>query len=237
MRLRLLVPGEHEEEEAQLMQCFRVEGIKPNMSLNAFTDPPSDPASCAANRSGLDASGAASADLLQALAQANGFTLEDVQANRQGWMSPRQRTGVVRRTIGCLFWLLILVGSVVSGAVPALGVTAGGFWPLLLGLLGLAVYALLSLTLIGGARQQLRDGCVAFMDGFVERERKESSDSDTGGTTTSYSYVLYHQYPSGVNQQRFSVAGAAYYALVPGLRYRIYYLPGDHELLSIEPLP
>lgn len=214
------------------MQRFRVEGIKPGIS----TDPPGDPASSAANRSGLEAPGIASAGLLHVLAQANGFTPEDVQTNRQGWMSPRQRTGVVRRTIGCLFWLLILVGSVVSGAVPALGVTFGGFWPLGLGLLGLAVYALLSFTFISGARQQLRDGRVAFMDGFVERERKESSDSDTGGTTTSYSYVLYQQQPSGVNHQRFSVTGAAYSALVPGLRYRVYYLPSDQKLVSIEPL-
>jgi hypothetical protein len=149
------------------MQRFRVEGIKPGIS----TGPPGDPAAFAANRSGLEAPGTASAGLLQELAQANGFTLEDVQANRQGWMSPRQRKGVVRRTIGCLFWLLILVGSVVSGAVPALVVTVGGFWPLGLALLGLAVYALLAFTLISGARQQLRDGRVSFMDGFGERER------------------------------------------------------------------
>ena len=138
--------------------------------------------------------------------------------------------------IGCLFWLFILVGSVVSGAVAALGVTVGGFWPLGLVLLGLGVYALLSFTLISSTRQQLRDGRVAFLDGFVERERKESSDSETGGTTTSYYYVVYQQQPSGVHHQRFSVNGAAYYALVPGLRYRVYYLPSDHKLVSIEPL-
>lgn len=142
----------------------------------------------------------------------------------------------MRRTIGRLVWLLILVGSVVSGAVPALVVTVGGFWPLLLALLGLAVYTLLAFTLISGARQQLRDGRVSLMDGFGERERKESSDSETGGTTTSYSYVLYQQHPSGMKHQRFSVTGATYYALVPGLRYRVYSLPGNHKLVSIEPL-
>lgn len=109
------------------MQRFRVEGIKPGISIGQ----PGDPASVAANRSGLEAPGTASAGLLQGLAQANGFTLEDVQANYQGWMSPQQRTGVVRRTIGCLFCLLILAGSVVGGAAPALVVTVGGFWPVL----------------------------------------------------------------------------------------------------------
>ena len=88
------------------------------MSLNAFTNPPSDPASIAANRSGQGAPDTASAGLLQALAQANDFTMEDLQANRQGWMSPRQRSGVVRRTIGCLFLMLIsTVGIVNAGGV------------------------------------------------------------------------------------------------------------------------
>jgi len=198
------------------------------MSLNAFTNSFSDPASSAANRYGQGAPGADYAGLLETLATANGFTLEDLQANREGWMSPRQRAGVVRRTIGCLFWLLILVAIVVSGASVALGVTVGGFWPLGLVLLGLAVYALLSFTLISSAKQQLRDGRVAIMDGIGVHEMKRESDGE-GGYTTRYSYV--------VNQQQFSVTGAAYNALVPGLRYRVYYLPSDHKLVGIEPLP
>lgn len=209
------------------------------MSHDAFTNPPSDPASFAANRSGLDAPGAASIGLLQVLAQANGFTLEDLQTNRQGWMSHQQRTGVVRRMIGCLFMSLLLVGSVVGGGGVAVLAPSGllsGFPVLVLVFVGLAVYALLALMFISSARRQLREGRVAFMDGFVERERKESSDSDSGTTSTSYSYVVYQPHPSGVNQQRFSVNGAAYHALVPGLRYRVYYLPSDHKLVSIEPL-
>ena len=41
---------------------------------------------------------------------------------------------------------------------------------------------------------------------------------------------------TAVDAMFFSVNGAAYYALVPGLRYRVYYLPSDHKLVSIEPL-
>ena len=51
------------------------------MSFNASPNSPDDLASFAANRSGLDAPGTASAGLLQVLAQANDFTLEDLQAN------------------------------------------------------------------------------------------------------------------------------------------------------------
>ena len=35
---------------------------------------------------------------------------------------------------------------------------------------------------------------------------------------------------------RFKVTDQAYLALVPGVRYRLYYLPYSHQLLSIEPV-
>jgi len=195
------------------------------MSFNTFTDPFSDPASSAANLYGQAAPGAASAGLLETLSKANDFALEDVQANREGWMSPRQRARVVRGTIGAFFFLsLILVG----GIVVAVLASVGGFSPLLLVSLSLVGTALLFLLPLTSARRQLRDGRVAMMDGVVVHEMKRESDSD-GGNTTSYYYVI--------NQQKFSVTGAAYNALVPGLHYRIYYLPHMHKLVSIEPLP
>ena len=194
------------------------------MSLNAFTNPLSDPASIAANRSGQGAPGAAYAGLLETLAQANGFTLEDLQANRQGWMSPRQRAGVVRRAVGRFFLLLILAGGIVGAVLPLVG----GFSALLLVSLSLVGVALLFLIPPANARRQLRDGRVAIMDGVVQCEMKRQSDSD-GGYTYSHYYVI--------NLQQFSVTGAAYHALVPGLRYRVYYLPLLSKLVSIEPLP
>jgi hypothetical protein len=80
-----------------------------------------------------------------------------------------------------------------DGASAADGVLAGGFWPLVLVIAGSALVALLSLVPISRARKQLREGRVAFMDGFVEREIRESSDSATGGTNTFYRYVVYQQ--------------------------------------------
>ncbi len=161
---------------------------------------------------------------METLAKANDFTLEDLQANRQGWMSPRQRAGAIRRTIGWFFLLLILAGGIVGAVLPLVG----GFSALLLVFLSLAGAALLFLIPLTIARRQLRDGRVAIMDGVVGRETKRESNSD-GGYSTSYYYVI--------NQQRFSVTGAAYHALVPGRRYRVYYLPLLNKLVSIEPLP
>jgi hypothetical protein len=188
-----------------------------HMSHDAFANPP----------------GAAPANLLQVLAQANGFTMEDLQANREGLMSPRQRTALVRRTGSCLFWILFVTVCVMVGPAIALGVVVGSVWALVVVIAGLAVFALLSTLFIGSTRQQLRAGRVAFVDGFVERQRKESSDSD-GGTSVTYTYIVYQPQADGIKQQSFTVDGAAYHALVPGLRYRIYYL--DYKLVSIEPL-
>jgi hypothetical protein len=87
-----------------------------------------------------------------------------------------------------------------------------------------------------GNRKQLGDGRLAFFDGFGERERHESSDSD-GNRHTSYHYVVYQPQPYAVNQQRFPINASAFHALVPGLRYRVYYLANTNRLFSIEPLP
>lgn len=214
------------------------------MSFNAYPNPPNDPSYFAANPYGQGAPGAAHPGLLEALAQANDFTMEDLQANRQGWLTQQQQANLGSQTTpGCsILILFIIVASTVGGGgvgvVASLG-ALNGFSLLVLLLVGLAVFALGSLLIITSARnqrQQLRDAHVACVDGFVERERHEAPDGD-GVTHTFFSYVLYQPQQYGVNQQSFSVSGSAFHALAPGLRYRIYYLPSTNKLFSIEPLP
>lgn len=215
------------------------------MSFEAFSPPPTDPASFAAYHSEQGVPGAASAGLLPALAQTNDFTMEDVQVNRQGWMSPRQRERAKRAqgsTIGCLVFALITVGVPIVGGGGGLLVGIGGpgalngFLVLALVIVGLGLSALLTFMASRRPRKQLGDGRVAFLDGFVERKRKEFTNGD-GVTSTSYSYVVYQPQPNAVNQQGFSANGAAFHALLPGLRYRVYYVPASNKLVSIEPLP
>jgi len=214
------------------------------MAFDASPSPPTDPAFFAGSHSGQGVPGAADAGQLPALAQANDFTLEDVQVNRQGWMSPRQRERALRAqgsTIGCLIFALITVGGAIIGGLGISGGIFGlgapnGFTVLALVLAWLGLSALLTFLASRGTRKQLGDGRVVFLDGFVERERHEYTNSD-GVTSTSYAYVVYQPQPNAVNQQRFSVTGAAFHALLPGLRYRVYYVPTSNKLVSIEPLP
>ena len=95
------------------------------MSFDAFSTPPNDPASFAGYHSGQGVPCAADASTLQALAQTNDFTMEDLQVNRQGWMTPRQRERAKRAqgsTIGCLILALItFVGPIVGGGVGVIG--------------------------------------------------------------------------------------------------------------------
>ena len=88
------------------------------MAFDASPFPPNDPAFFAGSHSGQGVPGAADAGLLHALAQANHFTLEDVQVNRQGWMSPRQREEAKSSP---LVWFCVAL-TTVGGAI------VGGLW-------------------------------------------------------------------------------------------------------------
>jgi hypothetical protein len=159
--------------------------------------------------------GASRADLQAALARANGFRLEDLERNRLGWISTRQRTVLVRQMLG----LLVSTVAVVSGAVWQL--------PLLIqsSPWGYLLLAAVLAGLIFPARRrwlEVREGRVAALEGEVQPE-----EVDWDGV--SYAYVL--------DQQRFRVDSVAYRVLIPGRRYRLYYLPRGKQLVSIEPLP
>jgi hypothetical protein len=168
-----------------------------------------------AERQALFEPGDPRADLQAALAQANGFRLQDLERNRLGWMSSRQRTVRVRQVV-CL---LVSTMAVVIGAVwqiPLLIQSSPWGYLLLAGVLA---------GLIFPARRrwlEVREGRVAVLEGEVQPE-----EVDWDGV--SYSYVL--------DQQRFRVDSVAYSVLIPGRRYRLYYLPRGKQLVSIEPLP
>lgn len=147
---------------------------------------------------------------------ANGFGLDELDVNRQGLVSDRQRARLVR---GLIFLFVVMLALV-----------AGSIWQVNLllqyspwGFLILAGVLALLLVSTHSRWQDLLAGRVAMLEGFVQRVEESSDDS------SSYYYV--------VDKQKFSVSSAAYMALVPGERYRLYYLPHTNKLISIEPLP
>jgi hypothetical protein len=126
----------------------------------------------------LDERGGPYASLLQALAQANGFTREDLTQNRLGLLSDGQQARVT------------------------------------------------------GKRQDrerdLQGGRVEMVEGTVLR----LDWSDTNNDTQAYEIT-----GDNLTTLRFVVEGSVYDALIPGIRYRVYYLPHTKQLASMEPLP
>ena len=150
--------------------------------------------------------------LLVALAQANGFSLIELELNRQGRISFLQRFAALGRT---LFMLALAVGVAIAAVVLVTrGAPLAGI--LIVGVALFLLYLVLrtSLDVLAGRTERL--------DGTVYR----SIESNDGPT---YYYT--------VNKHTFTVSREAYNALVSGRRYRVYFLPRSKRLASIEPLP
>ncbi len=152
------------------------------------------------------------AGLLAALAEANGFSLDELEMNRQGRLSGRQRLKKVR---GLFFILVLLAAIVIGGVVSALHTN-------LLVIIVFALVALFIVFLLVRSSLDVLEGRVVSTDGLVHRIKDTTDGVD-------YYYT--------VEKLKFRVGERAFAALVTGERYRVYYLPRSKQFVSIEPLP
>lgn len=169
------------------------------------------------------------AELLNVLAQVNGFSVDALEANRQGRLAGGQ---VIRL-------LLSLVGQCVW-AVSSLVLIAGfGWliytsyrgdvqqWVLIGGGLLEVVVALVFLWLVVRLLIDVVSGKVAVLEGMAQR-RFTVTHTSRGGTSTTYYYQM--------GSQKFTVSSAAYTAFIDGIPYRIYYAPLSKRMVAIEPV-
>jgi hypothetical protein len=167
-----------------------------------------------AERQETFAPGGLQAGLLAALEEANGFSQAELERNRQGRTSARQQAATFYR----VFILAVILAAVAIAS--AIYVLRSEFPALFV----LVPIILIVMFLMYRRVQDLAAGRVETIEGEVERTMDNSGD---GGPVYHYTIGTF----------RFSVSLPAYNALVPGLRYRIYYLPKTKRLVSIEPLP
>lgn len=166
------------------------------------------------------------------------FDEAELRANREGRLSPRQRSRVFyrrRRLMLSLALLTLLIGllaaSVILGLLP--GATAEGI-VLALGAEALtAALAFLLWILWQRYRSLLAPGLVHAVSGvvtcYVLRERQ--TDHVAGGPASRTGYYL------RAGGQEFAVSEATLAAIEDGASYRLYYVARPHTLLSVEPAP
>lgn len=169
----------------------------------------------------------ARAALTEILAQANGFTLDDLAANRNGEVTSSQRMkpltgvmmgmliGLVALAFGGLFFFQVFPNVEPGEALAAMVVPA----------LVLGVFALIGGWMVVGG---LLDMSISSIEQAQGPGRKEKRTSGGKSRSTRYYYVI--------GGKSFQVTRRAYTALMDGLDYRIYYLPRTKKLVSIEPV-
>jgi len=157
--------------------------------------------------------------LLDALASANHFSMDDLATNRNGSLSFGQE---VR-----LFGYASVLGAFLLAFILLTIVTAQSKMAdeNLLVYIFLAVMALAMLLRLGwGSIKVIWDiwnGEVKYMDGRVTRHIRRGRNTR---------YYLYH-----LNDINFRVSRSAYNALIEGGEYRVYFAPRSKRLVAIEP--
>lgn len=158
--------------------------------------------------------------LLDALARANHFSMEDLQTNREGSLSSRQELLLLGYAsllgtfilISVLGVVLAIQGQILEGAPTTL---------VLIGAIGLILLlrVIWSVIRIIGDLWEER---VNHTDGQVTRHVHHARNS------RYYTYQL--------NGFKFRVSLSAYNALIEGKNYRVYFAPRTKRLMAIEPL-
>jgi hypothetical protein len=168
----------------------------------------------------------AKAELRHALAVTNHFNLDDLRTYRLGRLEAdaRRRLPRIWSTTG---WLLLeaLISFVPFVVIVTTGVGKVAATIAFLAT-GISDLVFLGSALFSASRTlDLLRGQVISAQGELHRFKREF--------TSRYIYT-FHFYRLG--SQKWLVSQAAYYALMEGQRYRVYYLPRSKLLVGIEPI-
>jgi hypothetical protein len=160
------------------------------------------------------------------LAEANRFSDEDLQANRNGELTTGQRSRLLRKTLSG-------GAPLIFGLIFALGVLypflAAGRFPDDLG--SLAIPLVMAAFLLASGGVVLYKGVADSLAGAVESVQgpgRKSTEKRSSGRSRRTVYLY------NIGDQKFEVPVNAYPALIDGLEYRASYGPRSRRLLTIE---
>ena len=184
-------------------------------------------------------------DLLPALEQVFGFTLEDLEANRRGELTVRQARKMQRRVLSVIFTDMLevfgkfgLIGLAVLGLVVLLADLRFLVWVVLAFLYLAVILGFRARKSFAGQRLVLDDVAemrVESAEGIRKFSRAmKVQDPETGEeSSVSVRYMAV----AGTNH-RFPIGSDGDFALVRygGIEYRVYFTPYSGDLASVEPI-
>jgi hypothetical protein len=184
----------------------------------------------AAREGGVTAAGQGGVDLAEvqrALSMTFGFGAEDLELNRNGHTSRRQRRKLYREIRSELYGASL--GTVFAGGLILYGPILHPEKPMLPFFVAAGFGALAVVMSLKGLTAGFAD---AFARSVKSAEGQVARFTESSGSGRSHH--TYHYYALG--DLRFSVGSAGYEALIEGLNYRVFYLPRTKMLIGIEPL-
>jgi len=165
--------------------------------------------------------------ICEILAQANHFTIEDLEHNRNGEVTQAQRMKPLGQVImGGFFGLIALVfGGLFFFPAWSNAGRSDAMAAMLIPAVVVGIFLLVSGWMVING---LLDMSISTLDQVEGSGYKEKRTSRGKNRSTSYYYVI--------GGQSFQVNRTAYTALIDNLNYRVYYLPRTKKLVSIEPI-
>ncbi len=166
----------------------------------------------------LSAAQPTEADLAARLAQANGFLLSALPANRDGRLGDEQSPWLLRSLLGpALLVAFVVVAALVLGSMA---MSVGPAWLAVLVVLSAVLIIFGDVMRIVNTLRDISRGRVLALEGSVERVTTGSRSRPT------YYYTL--------EEMRFHVTEAGYNVLDETKLYRLYYVPHSGRLVNIE---
>lgn len=170
------------------------------------------------------------AELLAVLAQVNNFSVDALEANRQGRLAGGQVIRLMLRVVGQLFLAAFVIIIIAIGGWLVYTSMHGSNMQQWVLIGGGALEVVLVLFFAWRVVTLLLDsllGKVTMAEGQARRT-VTVTHTQNGGTSTTYYYQT--------GNLKFQVSSAAYTAFIDGLSYRIYYGPLSKQLVAIEPV-
>jgi hypothetical protein len=215
------------DEELILSTSNEASGLVPGVRYNFYYLPESRFV-LSAEQLGQVSTGQVRLALTDILAQANGFTQEDLQTNQNGEVTDAQRRGGLIKLVPGLFIMVItfVVGFLIlypffsssqlnSNFISIIFI--GGF---------LAIFAAIGFTIVLNAFLDLNATAPESVEGEGRKVTRRKSSGRSSRTV--YYYVI--------GDQEFEVPKKAFPALLEGFTYRAYFMSRTKRLLAIEPI-